>query len=114
MPLLADFNPKGEVSRAYGAWIEAVDHGNRSLVLIEDGEVRLVLCRTEPGRDPRRQPDLRRSRDLMEHMRVLHPAEDVYAFYDGRVDGYRFAEGPNWVDEGAIALGIASYALVGG
>ncbi len=40
MPLLADFNPKGEVSRAYGAWIEAVDHGNRSLALIEDGEVK--------------------------------------------------------------------------
>lgn len=37
MPLLADFQPKGAVSRAYGAWIEAVDHGNRSLVLI-DGE----------------------------------------------------------------------------
>jgi peroxiredoxin len=41
MPLLADFNPKGEVSRAYGAWIDAVDHGNRSLVLIdEEGVVR--------------------------------------------------------------------------
>ena len=41
MPLLADFNPKGAVSRAYGAWIEAVDHGNRSLVLIdEEGTVR--------------------------------------------------------------------------
>ena len=40
MPLLADFNPKGEVSRAYGAWIDAVDHGNRSLVLVEDGEVK--------------------------------------------------------------------------
>jgi peroxiredoxin len=39
MPLLADFNPKGEVSRAYGAWIDQVDHGNRSLVLIEKGEV---------------------------------------------------------------------------
>jgi peroxiredoxin len=36
MPLLADFNPKGEVSRAYGAWIEQVDHGNRSLVLIDE------------------------------------------------------------------------------
>ena len=36
MPLLADFNPKGEVSRAYGAWIEKVDHGNRSLVLIDE------------------------------------------------------------------------------
>jgi peroxiredoxin len=41
MPLLSDFNPKGEVSRAYGAWIDSVDHGNRSLVLIdEDGAVR--------------------------------------------------------------------------
>lgn len=40
IPLLADFNPKGEVSRSYGAWIEAVDHGNRSLVLVdEDGIV---------------------------------------------------------------------------
>ncbi|MFL5908159.1 MAG: redoxin domain-containing protein [Solirubrobacterales bacterium] len=36
MPLLADFNPKGEVSRAYGAWIDQVDHANRSLVLIDD------------------------------------------------------------------------------
>ena len=30
MPLLADFNPKGMVSRADGARIEAVDHGNGS------------------------------------------------------------------------------------
>jgi peroxiredoxin len=41
MTLLSDFNPKGEVSRAYGTWIDSVDHGNRSLVLIdEDGIVR--------------------------------------------------------------------------
>jgi glyoxylase-like metal-dependent hydrolase (beta-lactamase superfamily II) len=37
----------------------------------------------------------------------------VLAFYDGRIPGHRFAEGPNWVDEGALSLGIASYALVG-
>jgi len=48
----------------------------------------------------------------MHHMRVLRPAAGVFAFYDGRVDGYRFAEGPNWVDDGALSLGIASYALV--
>lgn len=36
MTLLADFNPKGEVSRTYGAWIEQVDHGNRSLVLVDE------------------------------------------------------------------------------
>jgi peroxiredoxin len=41
MTLLSDFNPKGEISRAYGAWIDSVDHGNRSLVLIdEEGIVR--------------------------------------------------------------------------
>ena len=39
MPLLADFNPKGEVSRAYGAWIEQVDHGNRSLVLVDEAGI---------------------------------------------------------------------------
>jgi glyoxylase-like metal-dependent hydrolase (beta-lactamase superfamily II) len=38
----------------------------------------------------------------------------VFAFYDGRVPGYRFAAGPNWVDEGALGLGIASYAIVAG
>jgi cyclase len=36
----------------------------------------------------------------------------VLAFYDGRVPGYRFAEDPNWVDDGALSLGIASYAVV--
>jgi cyclase len=50
----------------------------------------------------------------MRHMRVLRPAEGVYAFYDGRVAGYRFAHGPNWVDDGALSLGIASYAVVDG
>jgi glyoxylase-like metal-dependent hydrolase (beta-lactamase superfamily II) len=47
-------------------------------------------------------------------MRVLQPAEGIVAFYDGRIDGYRFAAGPNWVDEGALSLGICSYAIVDG
>ena len=43
IPLLADFHPKGEVSRAYGAYIEDRGHPNRSLVLIdEEGMVRWV------------------------------------------------------------------------
>ena len=46
------------------------------------------------------------------YMRVLHPAPHVLAFYDGRIPGHRFAPGPNWVDDGALSLGIASYALV--
>jgi cyclase len=45
---------------------------------------------------------------------VLRPAEGVYAFYDGRIEGYRFAERPNWVDDGALGVGIASYAVVSG
>jgi glyoxylase-like metal-dependent hydrolase (beta-lactamase superfamily II) len=50
----------------------------------------------------------------MHHTRVLRPAEGVYAFYDGRIEGYRFAEERNWVDEGALSVGIASYAIVSG
>lgn len=50
----------------------------------------------------------------MHQIRVLEPAEGVLAFYDGRVPGYRFADSPNWVDDGALSLGIASYALVAG
>jgi cyclase len=50
----------------------------------------------------------------MNHLRTLRPAPGTFAFYDGRVDGYRFADHPNWVDEGALSLGIASYAIVDG
>lgn len=46
-------------------------------------------------------------------MRVLEPAPGVYAFYAGR-DGRRFDDEPNWVDDGALSLGIASYAIVSG
>ncbi len=48
------------------------------------------------------------------HLRILRPAPHVWAFYDGRVPGYRFAPGANWVDDGALSLGIASYAVVDG
>jgi peroxiredoxin len=33
-PLLADFHPKGEVSRAYGVYIEERGHDQRALVMI--------------------------------------------------------------------------------
>jgi cyclase len=45
---------------------------------------------------------------------VLRPAPAVYAFYDGRVEGYRFDQDQNWIDDGALSLGIASYAIVSG
>ena len=49
MPLLSDFHPKGEVSRAYGAYLEDWGTPNRSLVLIdEDGIVRWVHASPTP------------------------------------------------------------------
>ena len=50
MPLLADFHPKGEVSRAYGAYLEERGHGNRSLVLIDDGRGRALGARSRRPR----------------------------------------------------------------
>jgi peroxiredoxin len=35
IPLLADFHPKGEVSRAYGVYIEERGHDHRALVMID-------------------------------------------------------------------------------
>jgi peroxiredoxin len=41
IPLLADFHPKGEVSKAYGVWIEETGVSARALVMIgPDGVVR--------------------------------------------------------------------------
>ena len=51
---------------------------------------------------------------MVGHLRVLKPHPAVYAFYDGRVRGYRFSPEKNWLDEGALSLGIASYAIVSG
>jgi peroxiredoxin (alkyl hydroperoxide reductase subunit C) len=43
IPLLSDFEPKGEMIRSYGAYLDAVGHANRSLVLVdEEGVVRWV------------------------------------------------------------------------
>ena len=48
------------------------------------------------------------------HLRILEPHPGIVAFYDGRIEGQRFMEMSNWVDEGALSLGIASYAIVSG
>jgi peroxiredoxin (alkyl hydroperoxide reductase subunit C) len=43
IPLLSDFEPKGAVIRSYGAYLDEVGHGNRSLVLVgPDGVVSWV------------------------------------------------------------------------
>lgn len=47
-------------------------------------------------------------------LRVLHPVPGVLAFYDGRVENYRFAPRPNWIDEGGLSLGTASFAVIEG
>jgi peroxiredoxin len=49
MTLLSDFHPKGDVSRAYGAYLEDWGTPNRSLVLIdEEGIVRWVHAEPTP------------------------------------------------------------------
>jgi peroxiredoxin len=52
-PLLADFEPKGEVARSYGAYLDGVGHGNRSLVLVdEQGRVEWVHEAATPQEVP--------------------------------------------------------------
>lgn len=48
-------------------------------------------------------------------MKIFRPFPEVYAFYDGRIDGVRL-HGPqdNWLDDGAFTLGTCSYAIVDG
>src|SRR5436190_1967648 len=44
----------------------------------------------------------------------LRLTDHLIAFYDGRVPGQPPAAEMSWVDDGALSLGIASYALVDG
>ena len=50
--LLADFEPKGEVARAYGSYIEGAGIANRTLVLIDDGTVAWTYESPSPGEFP--------------------------------------------------------------
>jgi peroxiredoxin len=51
--LLSDFEPKGEVARAYGSYIDAVGMANRTLVLVdEDGMVAWAYGSPTPGEFP--------------------------------------------------------------
>ena len=51
---------------------------------------------------------------ITQHLRILRLSDNLIGFYDGRVPGQAFASEPNWVDDGALQLGICSYALVDG
>jgi peroxiredoxin len=51
--LLADFEPKGEVSKAYGSYLDGPGFANRTLVLIdEDGTVAWTYESPSPGEFP--------------------------------------------------------------
>jgi cyclase len=48
------------------------------------------------------------------HLRILQPHPGIFAYYDGRIAGYRYDARPNWVDDGALEVGVASFAIVRG
>jgi peroxiredoxin len=51
--LLSDFEPKGEVSRAYGSYVEKMGFANRTLVLVdENGTVAWTYESPNPGEFP--------------------------------------------------------------
>jgi len=51
--LLSDFEPKGEVSRAYGSFLDGPGMSNRTLVLIDgDGQVEWAYESPNPGEFP--------------------------------------------------------------
>jgi peroxiredoxin len=51
--LLSDFEPKGEVARAYGSYVERMGFANRTLVLVdEDGTVAWTYESPNPGEFP--------------------------------------------------------------
>ena len=63
IPLLADFNPKGEVAQAYGVYIDERGHNQRALVMVgPDLTVDVGAPGANAARDPGREPDLRRAR----------------------------------------------------
>jgi peroxiredoxin len=51
--LLADFEPKGEVARAYGSYLDGPGMANRTLVLVDaDGKVEWTYESPSPGESP--------------------------------------------------------------
>jgi peroxiredoxin len=51
--LLSDFEPKGEVARAYGSYVDQMGFANRTLVLVdEDGVVAWTYESPNPGEFP--------------------------------------------------------------
>ncbi len=53
-PLMADFHPKGEVSKAYGLWLDEAGISDRATILIDKNGK--VLWSKSVGPDGARQP----------------------------------------------------------
>ncbi|OLN94126.1 hypothetical protein CCHL11_07140 [Colletotrichum chlorophyti] len=55
-----------------------------------------------------------RGGDPLQSLRILSPYPGIFAYYDGRT-GERFhSEQPNWLDDGAFTLGVATYSIIDG
>src|SRR5215471_11724553 len=53
--------------------------------------------------------------DMTSTLRIFQPHPGIFADYDGRIEGRRLhSPEPNWLDDGAYGLGVASYAIVDG
>ena len=48
------------------------------------------------------------------NLRTLELTPNLLGFYDGRVPGQVLGPDPTWVDDGALALGVCSFAVVDG
>ena len=94
-------------------WGGLIDMDLRTEEQVSDDGIHFKGSRTETLDRIHDRTDLGFRRGQIE-IRVIKPAANVLAFYEGRVEGQRFAAEPNWVDEGAISLGIASYAVLAG
>jgi glyoxylase-like metal-dependent hydrolase (beta-lactamase superfamily II) len=63
---------------------------------------------------PARNRAGRHTSAIADLVRTLRLTDHLIGFYAGRVPGQRFAEEPNWVDDGALELGVCSYAVIAG
>lgn len=57
---------------------------------------------------------LRAPGDATSTIRLTSPHPGIYAYYDGRTGSRYYSESPNWLDDGAFSLGVATYSLVSG
>ncbi|KAH8897645.1 beta-lactamase domain-containing protein [Thozetella sp. PMI_491] len=52
--------------------------------------------------------------DPLATLRILEPYPGIFAYYDGRTGDRYHSEEPNWLDDGAFTLGVATYSIVNG